>query len=87
MTDIPEQTYRVMETAIDLLDWVPPFNIEIYVANYVPLYHREEVRTIEINPDLLLRPLSIMERKRVIKPGRWVKFPDGARTFFKYRIY
>ncbi len=40
--DLPEDAYHVIETAIDLLDYVEPANAHIYIGSYVAAYHDEK---------------------------------------------
>ncbi|MGN6109142.1 MAG: hypothetical protein ACTHU0_28815, partial [Kofleriaceae bacterium] len=82
--DLHENVYRLIESAIDLLDYVVPTNAKVYVGTYRELSHEEEeipAKVWDWQQGKAVQPPS----KKVTRPGRWVTLQgDTKRRLFKY---
>lgn len=82
---LTEETYRLIETTLDLLDYLPPTQAKVYLATYVAQTHEEKVR--KPSYDLGARKVSYQETA-VAKPGIWITRPgEKHKRFMRYMLW
>jgi hypothetical protein len=84
--DLDEASYRLIETALDQLDYVVPTNANIYVASYVPYYHDEEIKPPK-RYDFATHKLVQEPATTKKKPGKWVQVAgEKKKRLIRYAI-
>ncbi len=84
LSEDSEDTYRLIETTLDLLEYLPPGQAKVYVATYVAQTHEEKTRTPRYD---FASGKKIYDETKVTKPGIWLTLPgEKKRRFLRYMI-
>lgn len=82
--DLDENVYRLIETTLDLIDYLPSPQARVYVATYVAQTHQQTTSTRRYD---FATHKVVDEKQTVSKPGIWIQMPGERRKrFVKFAV-